>query len=112
MELLNLNIPSWTDFAHFVPESILIGTFLLALVALGLVADRERLPWNSKISEDINYLANTVTLTGNAAIDAHVGEEDPHPLSESRAEQPPPESLQREPSRHRFHVLAPRQPRG
>ncbi|MEM7518305.1 MAG: HEAT repeat domain-containing protein, partial [Planctomycetota bacterium] len=35
-----------------------------AAVALGNVADKEMLPWNSKVSVDINYRANTVTLTG------------------------------------------------
>jgi hypothetical protein len=35
-----------------------------AAVALGIVADKEALPWNSKISTDINYRANTTTLTG------------------------------------------------
>lgn len=34
-----------------------------AAVALGLVADREPLPWNAEIAEDINYRANTATLT-------------------------------------------------
>ncbi|MBL8863401.1 MAG: HEAT repeat domain-containing protein [Planctomycetes bacterium] len=33
-------------------------------VALGIVADKEPLPWNSKISTNINYRANTTTLTG------------------------------------------------
>jgi hypothetical protein len=35
-----------------------------AAVALGIVADKELLPWNSKISTNINYRANTTTLTG------------------------------------------------
>jgi len=35
-----------------------------AAVALGIVCDKESLPWNSKISTNINYRANTVTLTG------------------------------------------------
>lgn len=35
-----------------------------AAVALGIVCDKEPLPWNSKISNGINYRANTVTLTG------------------------------------------------
>lgn len=35
----------------------------LAAAALGIVADKEPLPWNSKISVDINYRANTPTLT-------------------------------------------------
>ncbi len=35
-----------------------------AAVALGIVADKEPLPWNSKISTNINYRANTPTLTG------------------------------------------------
>ena len=34
-----------------------------AAVALGIVADKEELPWNSKISVGINYRANTTTLT-------------------------------------------------
>ncbi len=33
-----------------------------AAVALGIVADKEPLPWNSKISVDINYRASTRTL--------------------------------------------------
>ncbi len=33
-----------------------------AAVALGIVADKEALPWNSKIAVDINYRASTVTL--------------------------------------------------
>ncbi|MBL8859523.1 MAG: HEAT repeat domain-containing protein [Planctomycetes bacterium] len=37
-----------------------------AAVALGIVADKELLPWNSKISTNINYLANTTTLTGDS----------------------------------------------
>lgn len=37
-----------------------------AAVALGIVADKEPLPWNSKISTNINYRANTTTLTGEA----------------------------------------------
>jgi len=35
-----------------------------AAVALGIVCDKEDLPWNAKISVDINYRANTITLTG------------------------------------------------
>lgn len=35
-----------------------------AAVALGVVADRESLPFNAKFAEDINYRANTHTLTG------------------------------------------------
>ncbi len=35
-----------------------------AAVALGIVADKEPLPWNAKISTDIQYRANTTTLTG------------------------------------------------
>jgi len=37
-----------------------------AAVALGIVADKELLPWNSKIAVDINYLASTVTLNDQA----------------------------------------------
>ena len=32
MELLNLNIPSWGDLAHWRPEAILCCTFLAALL--------------------------------------------------------------------------------
>ncbi|TDJ79778.1 MAG: HEAT repeat domain-containing protein [Planctomycetota bacterium] len=38
-----------------------------AAVALGIVCDKESLPWNSKISSNINYRANTTTLTSAAA---------------------------------------------
>jgi HEAT repeat protein len=38
-----------------------------AAVALGLVADKEPLPWNAKISVDVNYRAATRTLTGDGA---------------------------------------------
>ncbi|MEW6073006.1 MAG: HEAT repeat domain-containing protein [Planctomycetota bacterium] len=34
-----------------------------AAVALGIVADKEMLPWNSKIAVDLNYRASTETLT-------------------------------------------------
>lgn len=37
-----------------------------AAVALGIVADKEDLPWNAKISIDANYRANTTTLTNPA----------------------------------------------
>jgi hypothetical protein len=38
-----------------------------AAVALGIVADKEALPWNSKIGLDINYRASTETLTNQAS---------------------------------------------
>lgn len=38
-----------------------------AAVALGIVADKEPLPWNTKISVNINYRANTTTLTSPEA---------------------------------------------
>jgi HEAT repeat protein len=34
-----------------------------AAVALGIVADKEEFPWNSKIAANLNYRANTETLT-------------------------------------------------
>ena len=34
-----------------------------AAAALGIVADKEELPWNTKVSVNINYRANTTTLT-------------------------------------------------
>jgi hypothetical protein len=34
-----------------------------AAAALGIVADKEALPWNSKIAADLNYRAATETLT-------------------------------------------------
>ena len=37
-----------------------------AAVALGLIGDKEPLPWNSKIGVNINYRANVETLTGNS----------------------------------------------
>jgi len=38
-----------------------------AAVALGIVADKEEYPWNSKIAVNINYRANTETLTSKDA---------------------------------------------
>jgi HEAT repeat protein len=38
-----------------------------AVVALGMIADQEPLPWNSHIARHLNYRANTETLTGHAA---------------------------------------------
>jgi len=38
-----------------------------AAVALGIVADKEPLPWNSKIGLDLNYRASTETLTNTSA---------------------------------------------
>ncbi|HVS17443.1 MAG TPA: HEAT repeat domain-containing protein, partial [Planctomycetota bacterium] len=38
-----------------------------AAVALGIVADKEDLPWNAKISVNANYRANTTTLTSPEA---------------------------------------------
>jgi hypothetical protein len=38
-----------------------------AAVALGIVADKEPLPWNSKIGLDLNYRASTETLTNQAS---------------------------------------------
>jgi hypothetical protein len=32
-------------------------------VALGIISDKEDLPWNSKIGMNSNYRANTVSLT-------------------------------------------------
>lgn len=37
-----------------------------AAVALGTVANKEMLPWNSKIAEDLNYIATVPTLTDPA----------------------------------------------
>ena len=37
-----------------------------AAVALGIVADKEELPWNSKIAQNLNYIASTQTLNDNA----------------------------------------------
>jgi HEAT repeat protein len=36
-----------------------------AAVALGIVADKEPLPWNSKIGQDLNYRASTETLNSS-----------------------------------------------
>jgi hypothetical protein len=37
-----------------------------AVVALGIVADKEDFPWNSKIAQNMNYRANTETLTNGS----------------------------------------------
>ena len=36
----------------------------VSAIALGIVCDKEPLPWGSKIAVDINYLAATPTLSG------------------------------------------------
>jgi len=38
-----------------------------AAVALGIVADKELLPWNSKIALDLNYRSSTETLTNQSS---------------------------------------------
>lgn len=43
-------------------ESLTDGARGFAAVALGIVADKEVLPWNSKIAVDVNYRASTQTL--------------------------------------------------
>ncbi len=45
-------------------EGISAGARGFAAVALGIVADKEPLPWNAKLSKDVNYCATTSTLTG------------------------------------------------
>ena len=37
-----------------------------AIVALGIIADKEKLPWNEKIARNINYIASVPTLTGGS----------------------------------------------
>ena len=54
--------------AYYSPAQLFRGKDgLQAFTALGIVADKEALPWNSKISTNINYRVNTTTLTGNEA---------------------------------------------
>ncbi|PID78623.1 NADH-quinone oxidoreductase subunit N [bacterium DOLZORAL124_64_63] len=43
MELTNLNIPNWSDMAHWMPEAVLTLTFLAALI--GDLVVRGRRPW-------------------------------------------------------------------
>lgn len=43
MELLNLNIPTWSDLGHWIPEAVLVGAFLAGL--LGDLIVRGRRPW-------------------------------------------------------------------
>ena len=46
-------------------DSITASARGFAAVSLGIVASKEDLPWNTKLSRDINYRANTTTLTGD-----------------------------------------------
>ena len=48
-------------------KSLTGGARGFAAVALGIVGDKEELPWNTKISVNLNYRANTTTLTDSAA---------------------------------------------
>ncbi len=43
------------------------GARAFALTALGGVADKADLPWNDKLSRNVNYLANPATLTHESA---------------------------------------------
>jgi len=43
MELLNVDIPSWSDMGRWIPEAVMCGTFLAAL--LGDLVVRGRRPW-------------------------------------------------------------------
>jgi NADH-quinone oxidoreductase subunit N len=43
MELLNVNIPSWSDLGRWIPEAVLCGTFVAAI--LGDLVVRGRRPW-------------------------------------------------------------------
>lgn len=43
-------------------KELTAGSRAFAAVALGMVADKETLPWNFKLSRDLNYLANSETL--------------------------------------------------
>ncbi len=47
-------------------ESLTDLSRAFAAVALGVVADKELLPWNSKIAVDMNYRAAVGTLTTGA----------------------------------------------
>lgn len=44
-------------------EDLNVRARAFAAVALGIVADKEPLPWNAKIAVGVNYLANPPTLT-------------------------------------------------
>lgn len=48
-------------------DSLTDGARGFAAVALGIVADKELLPWNSKIGVDLNYRASTSTLTDQSS---------------------------------------------
>lgn len=48
-------------------QDLTAGARGFAAVALGIVADKEDLPWNAKIALDLNYRAATPTLTSAAA---------------------------------------------
>jgi HEAT repeat protein len=48
-------------------ESLMERARGFAAVALGIVADKEPLPWNSKIAIDLNYRAATETLTNQSS---------------------------------------------
>ena len=59
MQPMNLNIPQWPDLAHWVPEAVLCGTFLAALI--GDLVVRGRRPW-------VPFAISTVGLIAAGAV--------------------------------------------
>jgi NADH-quinone oxidoreductase subunit N len=72
MELMNLHIPVWSDLRHWLPESILCGTFLLALVGDLLVRGRRIwVPFAISVSGLVAAGAYAVAAVGQPAGPGH-----------------------------------------
>ncbi|MFH1844824.1 MAG: hypothetical protein ABIF77_16660, partial [bacterium] len=61
MAVLNVTVPSWSDLAHFLPEAILCGTFLLALLLDMVVRGRHPVwPFLAALAGSLTALAFAV----------------------------------------------------
>ena len=59
------SIAALVELLHSTEATDLARAF--GATALGIVADKEDLPWNSKIGADSNYRANTPSLTNGTS---------------------------------------------
>ena len=72
MELMNVIIPSWSDMAHWVPEAVLCGTFLVALIGdLLFRGKKPAVPFGISVFGLITAGAYAVAAVGHADTNAY-----------------------------------------
>ncbi len=72
MELMNLNIPSWSDLRYWLPEMILCGTFLFALIGDLLVrGKRTWVPFAISVMGLVTAGAYAVAALGHGVDSSH-----------------------------------------